>query len=159
MVFWSLGSIGSATWETLRWTAPLIALGTVVVLRLARTLDLMTLGDREAEHLGVETERVRRRLFVGVSLAAGAAVAAAGVVAFVGLVVPHLVRLAAGPRHRHLLPASFLAGAALTVLADLVARTIAAPTEVPLGVVTSLVGGPFFLWLLWSTRATDRGWR
>jgi iron complex transport system permease protein len=127
-------------------------------MRRARTLDLMTLGEREAGHLGVDTERVRIVLVAATALATGAAVAAAGIVAFVGLVAPHLVRLAAGPAHRVLLPASFLAGAALLTLADLVARTAAAPTELPLGVVTSLAGGPFFLWLIWRTRNAHGGW-
>ena len=157
-VFWSLGSLGGATWRTVALTAPAVAIGAAVAIGRARTLDLMTLGEREAGHLGVDTERVRIVLVAATALATGAAVAAAGIVAFVGLVAPHLVRLAAGPAHRVLLPASFLAGAALLTLADLVARTAAAPTELPLGVVTSLAGGPFFLWLIWRTRNAHGGW-
>lgn len=157
-VFWSLGSVGGATWSIVRLTVPCVVLGTAVALAAGRALDLMTLGEREAEHLGVDTERLRMRLIGALALSTGAAVAAAGVVAFVGLVVPHLVRLAVGPSHRIVLPASFLGGAALLVLADLVARTAAAPTEIPLGVVTSLAGGPFFLWLIWRTRKAHGGW-
>ena len=158
VVFWSMGSLGSATWPLVGATAPCVAIGVAAVCARARELDLMTLGEREAEHLGVDTERTRLLLVLGVALATGAAVAAAGVVAFVGLVVPHLVRLAAGPAHRVVLPGSALAGAALVVLADVVARTAAAPVELPLGVITSLAGGPFFLWLLWRTRRAHGGW-
>ncbi len=158
VVFWSMGSLGSATWPLVGATAPCVAIGVAAVCARARELDLMTLGEREAEHLGVDTERTRLLLVLGVALATGAAVAAAGVVAFVGLVVPHLVRLAAGPAHRVVLPGSALGGAALVVLADVVARTAAAPVELPLGVITSLAGGPFFLWLLWQTRRAHGGW-
>ena len=158
VVFWSMGSLGGATWPLVGATAPFVALGSIVALARARQLDLLTLGEREAAHLGVDTERTRLVLVLALALATGAAVAAAGVVAFVGLVVPHLVRLAAGPAHGIVLPASALAGASLVVLADVAARTVAAPIELPLGVVTSLVGGPFFLWLLWRTRRAHGGW-
>jgi iron complex transport system permease protein len=158
VVFWSMGSLGSATWPLVAATAPCVGIGVVAACARARELDLMTLGEREAEHLGVDTERTRLVLVLAVALATGAAVAAAGVVAFVGLVVPHLVRLAAGPAHAIVLPGSALGGAALVVLADVVARTAAAPVELPLGVITSLAGGPFFLWLLWQTRRAHGGW-
>jgi iron complex transport system permease protein len=158
IVFWSLGSLGGATWTLVGSTLPFVALGAAVCMSRARQLDLLALGEREARHLGVETERDRTLLLGATALATSAAVAAVGVVAFVGLVVPHLVRLAVGPAHRVLLPASFLLGASLVVLADLVARTATAPVELPLGVVTSLIGGPFFLWLIWRTRRADGGW-
>jgi iron complex transport system permease protein len=152
VVFWSLGSLGAATWPLVAATAPFVLVGVLLACAKARELDLLALGEREAANLGVYTERTR-----GLALATGAAVAAAGVVGFVGLVVPHLVRLAAGPRHAIVVPASALGGAALVVLADVAARTVAAPVELPLGVITALVGGPFFLWLLWRTRAHG-GW-
>ena len=158
IVFWSMGSLGGATWAVVGATAPCVAIGVAVVCLRARELDLMTLGEREASHLGVDTERSRLILVLAVALATGAAVAVAGVIAFVGLVVPHLVRLAAGPAHAIVLPGSALGGAALVVLADVVARTAAAPVELPLGVITSLAGGPFFLWLLWRTRRAHGGW-
>ena len=157
IVFWSMGSLGGATWAVVGATAPCVAIGVAVVCLRARELDLMTLGEREASHLGVDTERSRLILVLAVALATGAAVAVAGVIAFVGLVVPHLVRLAAGPAHAIVLPGSALGGAALVVLADVVARTAAAPVELPLGVITSLAGGPFFLWLLWRTRRAHGG--
>ena len=158
VVFWSMGSLGGATWPLVGATAPCVLIGAAVACARARELDLMTLGEREAAHLGVDTERVRLTLVLALALATGAAVAAAGVIAFVGLVVPHLVRLVAGPAHAIVLPGSALGGAALVVLADVVARTAAAPVELPLGVVTSLTGGPFFLWLLWRTRRAHGGW-
>jgi iron complex transport system permease protein len=158
IVFWSFGSLGGATWRATITVAPLIVAGTVLLPRWARALNLLALGEREARHLGVETERVRLLLIVLTALITGAAVAVCGTIGFVGLVVPHLLRLIAGPDHRLLLPASALGGAALLALADLVARTVAAPVELPLGVVTALVGGPFFLWLLQRTRREHGGW-
>ena len=158
IIFWSLGSLGGATWPLVGATLPCVALGAIVCVLRAGRLDLLALGEREARHLGLDTERERTLLLAATGLATSAAVAAVGVVAFVGLVVPHLVRLAIGPAHRMLIPTSFLLGAALLVLADLVARTATAPVELPLGVVTSLVGGPFFLWLIWRTRREHGGW-
>ena len=142
IVFWSLGSLGGATWPLVVATVPFVCIGAVAALTQARTLDLLSLGEREASHLGVEVERARLLLVVALALATSAAVAAAGIVAFVGLIVPHLVRLIGGPSHRVVLPVSLLAGGALLALADLVARTVAAPVELPLGVVTALVGRP-----------------
>lgn len=156
VVFWTLGSLGSATWPIVAATAPFVAVGVALTLARARGLDLLGLGEREARSLGVETERLRLVLVGTAALAASAAVAAAGVVMFVGLVVPHIVRLLAGPAHRTVLIGSALLGAALLVLADLVARTATAPVELPLGVVTALVGGPVFLWLVRRTPAGAR---
>ena len=158
IVFWSLGSLGGATWPLVAATVPFVCIGAVAALTQARTLDLLSLGEREASHLGVGVERARLLLVVALALATSAAVAAAGIVAFVGLIVPHLVRLIGGPSHRVVLPVSLLAGGALLSLADLVARTVAAPVELPLGVVTALVGGPLFLWLVLRTRRTHGGW-
>lgn len=158
IVFWTLGSLSGATWESVRVALPFVLAGVALLPLLARTLDLLALGEREAAHLGVPTERVRLAVIALCALAAGGAVAAAGVVSFVGLIVPHLVRLAAGPGHRVVLPASGLGGAALMLLADMGARTLAAPRELPLGVLTGLVGGPFFLWLLHRTRHERGGW-
>jgi iron complex transport system permease protein len=158
IVFWSLGSLGGATWDTVLSAAAFIGVALVLLPLLARPLNLMVLGEREARHLGVDTERVRLAVIALAALATGAAVAVAGIIAFVGLIVPHLVRLAGGPDHRLVLPASALAGAGLLLLADLAARTVASPTEIPLGVLTGLIGGPFFLWLLHRTRRSHGGW-
>jgi iron complex transport system permease protein len=158
VVFWSLGSLGGATWPLVLAALPCIALAALVLPFFAPALNLMLLGEREAQHLGVPVERVRIVVIGLAALATGAAVAVAGIVGFVGLIVPHLVRLAAGPDHRVLLPAGGLLGASLLLLADLFARTVAAPAELPLGVITSLLGAPFFLCLLRRTRREHGGW-
>jgi heme transport system permease protein len=158
IVFWSLGSLGGATWDTVLAALPFIAVGVFVIPLYARSLNLMALGEREARHLGVDTERVRLVLVVLCALSVGAGVALAGIIVFVGLIVPHLVRLVSGPDHRIVLPASALAGAVLLLLADVGARMVAEPVEVPIGVVTGLLGGPFFLWLVHRTRRAQGGW-
>jgi iron complex transport system permease protein len=158
IVFWTLGSLGGATWENVLPVCLLVGIAAVVLPLRARDLNLLALGEREARHLGVETERVRLGVIALAALATGAAVAVAGVIGFIGLVVPHLVRLVAGPDNRFVLPASALLGALLLVLADLASRTLAAPAELPLGVLTSLLGGPFFLWLLLRLRRAQGGW-
>jgi len=132
---------------------PFLLIALVATPYLARALNAMLLGEAEARHLGVNTQRVKRLVIVLAALAVGAAVAVSGVIGFIGLVVPHLLRLAAGPDHRLLLPGSALLGGALLVLADLLARTVVAPAELPLGILTALVGGPFFLWLLLQRRS------
>jgi iron complex transport system permease protein len=152
VTFWSLGSLGGATWTALAGVAPLLLLALLVALALARPLNALLLGEAEAFHLGVRVERAKRMAVGVAALGVGAAVAVSGVIGFVGLVVPHLGRLALGPDHRRLLPASALLGAALLLLADLAARTVAAPAELPIGILTALVGAPFFLWLLLRER-------
>lgn len=152
IAFWSLGSLGGATWQTVAASAPFLLLSALLLPRYATPLNLVLLGESEATHLGVEVDTVRRGVIVLAALGVGAAVAFAGVIGFVGLVVPHLVRLLVGPDHRALLPLSGLLGATLLVGADLLARTIVAPAELPIGVVTAAVGAPFFLWLLVGQR-------
>ena len=137
---------------------PFVAVGLTVCLVVARRLDLLSLGDRAARHLGVDVERLRIVAILAIAMLVGAGVAFAGVIAFVGLVVPHLVRLVAGPGHRLLLPASALGGAVLLVLADLIARTAVEFADMPLGMLTSIVGGPFFLWLMRRMRRSQGGW-
>ncbi len=148
ITFWTLGSLGGATWPLLAAAGPLLVLALVVAPRLARALDLLLLGERAAAHLGVDVVRTQRHVVVLASALVGSAVATSGVIGFVGLVVPHLVRLLLGPAHRALLPASALGGAVLVVLTDLLARTVVAPRELPLGLVTALLGAPLFLWML-----------
>jgi iron complex transport system permease protein len=148
LTFWNLGSLGRATWATLGGAIPLLLAPLFFIPRLARALNALLLGEAEAGHLGVDADRVKRWLVLWVALGVGAAVAVSGVIGFVGLVVPHLIRLALGPDHRYLLPGSMLLGATLLLGADLLARTVVAPAELPIGIVTSLLGGPFFLWLL-----------
>lgn len=148
VTFWSLGSLGGATWPALAAAAPLLVLALALAPRLARSLDLVQLGEAEAGHLGLEVERLKRRVVALAALAVGAAVALTGIIGFVGLVVPHLLRLIGGPDHRLVVPGAALLGAALLLFADVVARSVAAPAEVPIGIVTALFGAPFLLWLL-----------
>jgi iron complex transport system permease protein len=148
VTFWMFGSLGRASWAEIAIAGPLLVLPILLLPREARALNALLLGEAEAGHLGVDVERLKRRVTLLVVLAAGAAVALAGIIAFVGLLVPHLVRLAFGPDHRHLLPLSALAGALLLMLADTASRVVLLPTELPIGILTALVGGPFFLALL-----------
>lgn len=152
ITFWSLGSLGDATWRALGATAPFFAAPLLAAPALARALDAMLLGEAAAAHLGFPVERTRRMALVLAALAVGASVALCGAVGFVGLVAPHLARALVGSLHRHVLPASALIGAALVPLADLGARTLAAPAELPLGVMTASFGAPFFLALLARSR-------
>jgi iron complex transport system permease protein len=152
VTFWMFGSLGRAGWEEIAIAAPLLVVPLLLIPRDARALNALLLGEAEAGHLGVDVERLKRRLTLLVVLAAGAAVALAGIIAFVGLLVPHLVRLAFGPDHRSLLVLSALSGALLLSLADTAARVMLAPIELPIGILTALVGGPFFLALLLRRR-------
>ncbi len=153
VTFWLLGSLGGATWDKVAILAPFLLLLFAAIPFLAHGLDLLVLGEAEAFHMGVEVERLKRWSIVLVSAMAGAAVAFAGVIGFVGIIVPHLLRLVIGPGHRRLLPASACVGAILLLAADTCARTLAAPAEVPIGILTALVGAPFFLFILLRQRS------
>ena len=157
LVFWQLGSLNGASWSDVAIVAPLVALGLLAALRFARSYDTLALGERSAKHLGVRVERVRTLSIIAIAVLASAAVAFAGIIAFVGLIVPHLMRLALGPSHRMLAWASVLGGALLLSIADLIARTMVPFADLPIGMLTSLVGGPFFLWLLLRTRRKQGG--
>lgn len=151
-LFWTLGSLGGATWLKAALAAPFIAGLVALIPSLSRGLDAIALGERAAFHSGVDVERLKRAALIGVAAATAAAVASCGAIGFVGLAAPHLVRLAIGPAHRFLLPVSALVGAALLLVSDVIARMIAAPAEMPIGVVTAGFGAPFFLWLLMRRR-------
>jgi iron complex transport system permease protein len=148
VIHWILGGLDGRTWDHLLLAAPAILVGGGVILAHARELDALLLGELTAQSIGVDVARVRLVLVLGTSLLIGAAVAAAGPIGFVGLLVPHILRLVVGSTHRTLLPASFLGGGLFVVLADLAARTLLIPMEIPVGVVTAAVGAPFFLALL-----------
>jgi iron complex transport system permease protein len=148
IVFWMMGGLDSRTWAHVWLSGPFVAVGLIAALFLARDLDLLLLGEESAAALGVDVEATKRLLVFTSALLTGASVAVAGMVGFVGLVVPHAVRLLIGPPHRTLLPASALAGAVFLIVCDLAARTLIAPVEIRLGVVTALCGAPFFLLLL-----------
>ncbi len=158
ITFWQLGSLSQATWPKVLAVLPCAVLGLGVAPMYARRLDLLALGERPARHLGVDVERLRIVLVLVIALLTAAAVSVSGIIGFVGLVVPHLLRMAAGPGHRFLLPGSALLGALVLLAADLTARTVASPAELPLGVLTALLGSPFFFWLLRRTRRRHGGW-
>ncbi len=146
--FWLLGGLGSRGWSELTAAAPLVAAGVALALLSIKDLNLVSLGEERAAQLGLEIERFKRLALATGALLAAVAVSVAGVIGFVGLMTPHILRLVLGADHRRLLPAVVLGGAVFMVLADLAARTALAPEEVPVGAVTALLGGPFFLYLL-----------
>ncbi|AHI74937.1 FecCD family ABC transporter permease [Burkholderia thailandensis] len=152
LTFWSLGSVGGAQWRTIAAVAPLALAGCALLARERHALNALQLGEAEAMHLGVPVPRVKRRVLVGAAMCVGALVSCTGAIGFIGLVAPHCVRLAAGPDQRIAMPGAALFGALLAVAADLAARTLAAPAEIPLGILTALIGAPFFLALLWKRR-------
>ncbi|MFJ8824904.1 FecCD family ABC transporter permease [Streptomyces sp. NPDC102467] len=158
ITFWQLGSLAQATWPKVLAVLPCAALGLLLAPFHSRKLDLLSLGERPARHLGVDVERLRVTLILVIALLTAAAVAVSGVIGFVGLVIPHLLRMLAGPGHRFLVPGSALGGAVVLVGADLAARTVAAPAELPIGILTALTGSPFFFWLLRRTRRKQGGW-
>ena len=146
--FWTMGSLANGTWSNLSFIAPIILCTVIISPFFANGLNALLLGDSEARHLGHSPERLKVQVILLVSLSVGAAVAFCGMIGFVGLVVPHLIRLVVGPDHRVLLPASALLGASLLLLADMLARSIVSPAELPIGLLTASLGGPFFLWLI-----------
>ncbi len=152
LTFWSLGSVGSAQWGLLGASAPFVLVGGALLARERYALNALQLGETEALHLGVPVQRVKRRVLIAAAMCVGALVACTGIIGFIGLVAPHCLRLVCGPDQRIVMPGAALFGALLTVAADLAARTIAAPAEIPLGILTALLGAPFFLALLWKRR-------
>jgi len=148
ITFWTLGSLSGSTWQTVFTSAPFMLLAIFLLPRIAPGLNALLMGEAEAQHLGISVEFLKKYIIILSALAVGSAVSVSGIIGFVGLVVPHLLRLLMGPDHRFLLPGSALLGAVLLLAADLVARTIVAPAELPIGIVTSTIGAPFFLWLL-----------
>ncbi|MET0956019.1 MAG: iron ABC transporter permease [Cryobacterium sp.] len=158
IVFWQLGSLNGSRWQDVAIVLPVAVVGIVGATLLAGKLDLLALGERQARHLGVDVERIRVVAIVLVAVLTAAAVALCGIIAFVGLVVPHLMRMVLGPGHRALIPTSAIGGALLLLAADLAARTVVPYAELPIGMLTALVGGPFFFWLLRRTRVRSGGW-
>jgi iron complex transport system permease protein len=158
IVFWQLGSLGGSLWREVLVVAVVALPCLVVALLLGHRFDVLALGERNARHLGVDVERLRILSVLLVALLTGVAVAFVGIISFVGLVIPHLMRMLVGPSHRPLLVLSALGGAVLMVFADLLARTLVSGAELPIGLLTSLVGGPFFFFLLWRQRRRSGGW-
>ena len=158
IVFWQLGSLAGSVWSEVIIVLPVLLVGTTLAVLLASKLDLLSLGERNARHLGVDVEQLRIISIVLVALLTGVAVAFAGIIAFVGLVVPHIIRMALGPAHRGLLVASAVGGGALLAIADLLTRTLVSGADLPIGMLTALVGGPFFFGLLYQQRRRNGGW-
>jgi iron complex transport system permease protein len=156
LTFWSMGSLGGANWAKVTALGPVSALMLAAAPFLSRGLNALALGEAEAFHLGVRLQRLKTAIVFLVAIAVGASVAAAGVISFVGIVAPHALRLVVGPDHRALLPLSAAAGAVLLAGADVLARTLVAPAEMPIGILTAGIGAPFFLWLL-MRRGRDLG--
>jgi len=152
---WILGRLVTTGWSDVLLILPYVVVATAILFAVRRLLDVISVGDLEAESLGLHTGRLRAIVVLAASLGTAAAVATAGLIGFVGLIVPHAVRLVAGPGYRRVIPLSFLFGASFMILADLLARTIVAPAELPIGVITAFVGAPFFIVVL--RRATDGG--
>jgi len=153
---WTLGGFNLSSWDRLFWALPYIAPSAAVLLTLGRTLNVMQLGEEQAQQVGLNVERAKLLALGAASLATAAAVSISGFIGFVGLIVPHTTRMLWGPDHRGLLPMSMLIGAAFLILADLIAREINQPSEVPVGIVTAFCGGPFFLYLLRRSSASGR---
>ncbi|MFT5794836.1 MAG: iron complex transport system permease protein, partial [Saprospiraceae bacterium] len=156
LTFWTMGSLARNTWSVLLPVLPFLLVPCCVLPMLSRGMNAYILGESEAGHLGFDVERLKKLTIFFTSMGIGAAVAVSGIIGFVGLVVPHLARLLLGSDHRRLMPSSILLGSTLVLFADALSRTLVVPAELPIGVVTSCIGGPFFLWLLMSKR-TLRG--
>lgn len=152
LTFWGMGSLAGASWAKIAASLPLILPALLLAPLLARGLNALALGEAQAAHLGIHIEAVKRLAILGVAAAAGAAVAVAGGIGFVGIVVPHVLRLITGPDHRYLLPNAALLGAILLVAADMIARVIISPAELPIGIITATLGAPVFLWILLQRR-------
>jgi iron complex transport system permease protein len=148
VIFWMMGGLGGATWHQVRVMIPYALVGYICVSLFSRELNAMLLGEETASNLGVDTEKVKKILLAGASLLVAAAVSTSGIIGFVGLVVPHFVRLIAGPDHRFLIPASALLGGSLLIATDALARIVIAPSELPVGIITALIGAPMFVYLL-----------
>jgi iron complex transport system permease protein len=152
VVVWLMGGLTAATWTKVYITLPVVGAGFIYMMLVAKRMNLLLMGEERARELGVDAQRTRRNLMIVASLTTAAAVSFTGLIGFVGLMVPHIMRLLVGPDHRRLLPASALFGALLLLAADTVARTAMAPAEIPVGIITAAVGGPFFLYLLRSRK-------
>lgn len=157
LTFWGMGSVAGATWTKIAVAGPIMGLALLTSPFLARSLDALALGEPVARHMGIDTQRMKRIAIVSVAASVGAAVAITGGIGFVGIVVPHLLRLIQGPEHRNLLPNAALLGAVVLLLADMISRIAVAPAELPIGIVTACLGGPFFLWILLKNRSLLEG--
>lgn len=152
LTFWGMGSIAGSTWTKFFAAAPIIAVALVAAPFLARSLDALALGEAVASHIGIDTQKMKRISIMTVAASVGASVSITGGIGFIGIVVPHLLRLIQGPEHKNLLPNCALLGAIVLLVADMIARVVVAPAELPIGIITAVLGGPFFLWILLRNR-------
>ena len=152
LTFWTMGSFGGVTWPLLMPVILIIALAIIIMIPYSRQLDLLQLGEPEAFRLGVDVQKLKYTIILTCAASVGASVALSGMIGFVGLIVPHLTRLLGGVNHNYVLPGSALMGAALLIIADLIARIIIQPAELPIGLITSAIGSPFFLWLIFKIK-------
>jgi iron complex transport system permease protein len=152
LIFWQMGSFALKGWSYVKVMLPFFLIGTLGIIRYTREMDILTFGDDQAKSVGVETERVRKQLFIFSTILTGAAVSLSGTIGFVDLIAPHMARKIVGSNHRYVLPMSFILGGSLLVVTDLVARTIVSPSELPVGAITALIGAPFFAWVYFRKR-------
>ena len=153
LLLWQMGSFSGRSWEQAGILAAVLIPGTLYLCRFSRQMDMMTFGEEAAQTMGVDTKRVKLKLIVAASLLTGTAVCFTGTIGFIDLIAPHVARKVFGPAHKYALPVSVLFGGAFMVLADLAARTVMAPTELPVGAVTALIGAPFFAWVYFKEKA------
>ncbi len=156
IIGWLLGSVSMRGWEYIKIIIPFFVIGSIILIFNAKELNAMSFGEERAHHLGVNVQKRKQIILTAGSILTGAAVAVSGTIGFVGLVIPHLSRLLWGPDHRHLLPLSILTGSGFLILADLISRTIISPTELPIGVITALIGAPVFALILLQRRRMER---
>ncbi|MDR1596606.1 MAG: iron ABC transporter permease [Treponema sp.] len=152
LITWQMGSFALKGWSYVRAMLPFFIIGTLGIIRYTKEMDILTFGDDQAKSVGVETEKVRKWLFVFSTILTGAAVSLSGTIGFVDLIAPHVARRFVGSNHRYVIPMSFVLGGSLTVVTDLVARTVVSPSELPVGAITALVGAPFFAWVYFRKR-------
>lgn len=152
ITFWTLGSLSGASWTSVLFTFPLIGLGVILLCRHARALNALMLGEKEAAYLGVTVEQVKKQVIVYSALIVGVCISITGIIGFVGLVIPHFLRLVSGSNYQALLPYSALTGAIFLLITDTLARTVVAPAELPIGIITAIIGAPFFLWLIYRNQ-------
>ncbi len=152
ITFWSLGSFGGASWTKFLLVLPVVCMGIWLLVKLSKDLNAILLGEAEAEYLGVSVQSVKRKIIIVTSLIVGVCIAMCGIVGFVGLIIPHFIRIIKGSDYRFLIKSSALLGAFFLIITDTLARTIIAPAELPIGIITAMIGAPFFLWLLVKRR-------
>lgn len=153
ITFWSLGSLGGASWKTVTGILPFVAISLIGLPFFSKSLNGLALGESQAGHMGIRVNNLKRMVVILATLGVGASVAVSGMIAFIGLVIPHILRMAFTPDHRLIIPGSALLGASVLILSDIISRTLAAPTELPIGIVTAIIGSPVFIYIILKERS------